>query len=49
MSMTLAQSTAAGLGRTYRHTDSGKVHKTGEGDDPEALTEEYVTTIKLEE
>ena len=49
MLTTLAQTAAAaGLWRTHRHTNSSKVHKAGEGNGPEVLVEEYITTIKLQ-
>ena len=44
-----AQDTVAGLWRTQRRTQSGKVHKAGEGDDPEVPAKYYITTIKLGE
>ena len=48
ISTTLAQSTAARLGRTRIHTHGGKVHEAGERGDPEVLAVDDVTTVKLD-
>jgi len=49
VSMDLAQSITAGLWRDHVRTNSGKVHKAGEGGGPEIPVVDDVTTVKLDE
>ena len=45
--VTSTQSIAAGSRRTRTRTNRGKVHETGEGDDPEVRGVDCVATIEL--